>query len=143
MACINKTSPKIALLLIALAVFFGAGLPVFLYSQHPAEAQQRVFRDIQTSTLPAATYVDTRVLAANTAKTVTVPTGYSVANFASAACSFWVRVGGAAAVPAADVTNGSGSALNPDRRRFVAGSTFSIVSGTTCTVSMEWYNAGG
>lgn len=57
-------------------------------------------------------YIDARVLAANVAEVYTIPTGADVLMFASDA-PFYARANNAAAVPAADVTDGSASDLNP------------------------------
>ena len=89
-------------------------------------------------------YVDTRVLAAGTAEAVTVPTGANTkkaayVNFAST-CDFYANYTTTAAVAAADVTDGTGSELNPTVR-FLGGSvtTISIIAPSTCTVSLSWY----
>jgi len=88
-------------------------------------------------------YVDARVLAAATAETVTVPTGCNLMLF-SATGAFYVRSGGTAAVPAADVTDGTGSALSPAVRRVTPAATFSIIAPTAGTVvTMECYADGG
>ena len=61
---------------------------------------------------PPANYVDTRVLAANTAETHNVPSGARVVLFAATA-AFYAKPGAAAVVPAADVTDGTGAELSP------------------------------
>jgi Na+-transporting methylmalonyl-CoA/oxaloacetate decarboxylase beta subunit len=53
-----------------------------------------------------------RVLAANTNESITPPTGAKYVIF-SGNVDFFVKAGGTAAVPAADVTDNSGSELNP------------------------------
>lgn len=57
-------------------------------------------------------YIDARVLAAGVAEVYTVPSGADVVMFASDA-PFYARANAAAAVPAADVSDGSASDLNP------------------------------
>jgi hypothetical protein len=97
--------------------------------------------------LDAPKYVDSRVLAANTAETVTIP--YNAASvFFSANNDFFVCWdGGTAAVPAADVTDGTGSELNPTVRTFpvkvspASQSTFSIISASTCIVTMAFFRS--
>jgi hypothetical protein len=62
---------------------------------------------------PVPAYVNARVLAAAVAETITPPANSRFVVFA-ANCNFYVKVGGsAAATPAADITDGSASELNP------------------------------
>lgn len=80
--------------------------------------------------LRQADWIDARVLAANVAESHTVPsytdsagaTKYASYVVFSANADFYAKVGAAAAVPAADVTDGTGSELNPTIR-FLAGAT--------------------
>ncbi len=88
--------------------------------------------------IPYATYVDARVLAAGVAETHTVPAGANKVIF-SATADFYVKVGGTAAVPSADVTDGSGSMLNPQVRSIWGATTIGIIAPTTCIVTMEFY----
>lgn len=61
----------------------------------------------------APEYVDSRVLAvASTNESHTVPTGADIVIF-SATAEFWAKPNGTAAIPAADVTDGTGSQRNP------------------------------
>lgn len=68
----------------------------------------------RTSTLvrSAPTYVQARVLAAGVSETVTLPAGTRIAVF-SATCNFYAKTGATAAVPAADIADGTASELNP------------------------------
>jgi hypothetical protein len=69
-----------------------------------------------TDVVVASKYINTRVLAANTAETETVPSGANYVVF-NADTDFWVCWEGTAAqIAAADVTNGTGSELNPTER---------------------------
>jgi hypothetical protein len=83
-------------------------------------------------------YVDNLVLTAGVAKTYTIPTGAKVLNF-SANADFYVDfLGGTAAVPTADVTDGSGVVLNPGMRSgLTAADTISIISPGSCIVTIE------
>lgn len=74
-----------------------------------------------------ATQIDAVVLAANTAETYTIPTGARFLLF-SADGDFYVRYAGTAAIPAADITNGSGSELNPAMRYVKSLSSISIIA---------------
>ncbi len=89
-------------------------------------------------------YVDAKVLGvAGTAEAWTVPTGCNFAVFAATA-SFYASTSGAAAVPGADVSNGSAAMLNPSARRVVPGDSISLVSSTAgAVVTIECYSDGG
>lgn len=87
-------------------------------------------------------YVDARVLAAGVAETVTVPAACNFMVFSGTA-AFYVRTGGTAAVPVADVADGTGAMLNPTARRVTPAATFSIVAPATTIVTLECYTDGG
>lgn len=95
--------------------------------------------------LRASTYIDSRVLAANTAETATVPTDSITglkANYVvfSSTCSFFTNFRGTATVPAADITDGSSSELNPTVR-YLAGTitSISIIADSACTVTLMYF----
>ncbi len=89
-------------------------------------------------TIPFSNYVLTRVLAANTAESFTVPAGAAVVVFSSNG-DFYAKVGGTAAVPAADVTDGTGSELNPTVRGCTPGSSISVISPYATVVTAAFY----
>jgi hypothetical protein len=82
--------------------------------------------------------VNNYLLVASTNKAVTVPTGANFALFSASADS-WVNVGGVAAVPSGDVTDGTGSELNPSLRRVEAGGTIGVISEYAAKVSIVFY----
>jgi hypothetical protein len=82
--------------------------------------------------------VNNYLLVASTNKAVTVPTGANFALF-SASADIWVNVGGVAAVPSGDVTDGTGSELNPSLRRVEAGGTIGVISEYAAKVSIVFY----
>jgi hypothetical protein len=94
-----------------------------------------------------STYIDNYVLAAATPETITKPAGYSVGLITVTAAT-WCKVG-TAAVPAADVADGSGSFLlnvgdqhvvqfnNADGGAEIT--SLSMVSTAGGLVSIEWY----
>ena len=87
----------------------------------------------------APTYVDARVLAANTAESHTIPTGAKYLIISSSCAAFYAKQNGTAAVPAADVTDGTGSELNP-AGYFVDGmSTIGFISPTICILTLSFY----
>jgi hypothetical protein len=94
-------------------------------------------------TPPFSDYVYNYSLAANTAESITWPTNANRVNLACQA-PYWVRVGGTAAVPVADVVDGTGSALNSAQRRRGSESSVSIISATAQVCSAEfWYEKDG
>jgi hypothetical protein len=86
----------------------------------------------------ASKWIDVRVLAAGVAETVTVPADVKIITFSSTD-NFYVNYTTTAAVPVADVTDGSGAELNPGVRYVYGQGTFSIISPTVCTVTMSSY----
>lgn len=119
-------------MILALAAVLGATLlaaapvkvPVYRFAEYP----------------PVTGYVNARVLAANVAEAVTVPTDCEVIAFAATA-AFYLRADGeAAVVPTGDVTDGTASALMPSVRHFVPGSTFSLVAPAEAIVTMECFD---
>jgi len=83
-------------------------------------------------------YVNNYVLVADTNTAVTVPTGANYAVF-SANSDIWVNIGGTAAIPSADVTNGTGSELNPAVRRVESGQTIGVICHYAALVSITFY----
>lgn len=99
-----------------------------------------ILRSIPTEYPVATPYVNVRVLAATTAETVTVPAACDWIVF-SATGPFYLRADGqAATIAAADVTDGTGSALSPAARRFIPAATFSLIAPAATTVTMECYD---
>lgn len=103
----------------------------------------KVFKDVYGGLAPilnAPEYINARVLATGgTAEDFTVPAGADLVVF-SATDIFYALPNGTAAAPAADVTNGSGSFLNPTawlltpRTSGTAISTISVVSPNNGTI---------
>ena len=103
------------------------------------------------SFLKFSAYVDNRVLAAAVAETVNRASGYTACVITvNADC--WVRRGGTAAIPAADVTDGTGSIFLPagsvriidfNDANLKTGpsllASFSIISAGAALASMEWF----
>ena len=82
--------------------------------------------------------VDARVLGIATAEAHVVPAGATTVIF-SATADFYVNAFGTAAVPAGDVTNGSASELNPERRSLVGITSLSLISPAATIVTMSFY----
>lgn len=93
-----------------------------------------------THAIPGATSIY-HYYGPTSAQTVTVPAKAKYALF-NANADFAVRWdGGTAVMPASNVTDGTGSELNPTVRSVVAGETFSLISAAaTDIVSIAWYS---
>lgn len=88
--------------------------------------------------LPAPTTTFTIVLSPGQAKTAPVPTGARVVLF-SASAPFWARIGEAAAVPTADVLDGSGPEANPIARALEGATLIGLAAASACAVSLSFY----
>jgi len=84
--------------------------------------------------------VYTRILGTGgTAESFTVPAGANFVVF-SADNDFYARYTGTAAVPSADVTDGTASEMNPTARNIKGVATISVVSATAnCIVTATFY----
>lgn len=91
---------------------------------------------------PACTYVNNLVLAASTAESLTVPSD-ALGVILNYTTDTWVKVGGTATVPAADITDGTGMQLSPSAMRGIAGKTISFITDTVGggKVSAAFYRA--
>lgn len=93
---------------------------------------------------PVSDHIDARVLAASTAERHTIPTGARYVVFA-ATVDFYANFGDNtvdAAIPSADVTDGSGSLFNPTQRRIPRTATHvSLITDAAGggVVNMEFY----
>lgn len=91
---------------------------------------------------PPADYVDVRVLAANTAERHAIPGGAKYVLF-SADGNFYAKFGEVtvtAAVPSADVVDGTASELNPEGREIPSGSGYvSLIAPVATIITMSFY----
>lgn len=88
----------------------------------------------------AADYVDSFVLTAGSAVTVTKPADAVFAVF-SATGNFYANFnGGTASAPSVSVTDGTASMLNPAAARIAGLTSFSIVAPAAANVVIAWYN---
>jgi len=83
-------------------------------------------------------HINVQVLASGVAETITTPSGANFVLFSSTS-NFYCRANGTAVVPTGDITNGSGSELNPVARSLRNVSSISLISPGTCTVTMAFY----
>ena len=121
---------------VLLLLVFGLGVFSPAYALEPLKFYRAVAGD-QTFAVKQG-YVNNYVLTANTNTAVTVPTGASYAVF-SATVDIWVNIGGTAAVPSTNVTDGTGSDLNPTIRRVESGGTIGVISEYAAKVSIAFY----
>lgn len=84
-------------------------------------------------------WVDNLVLAANTAKSYTIPEGAKILNIVADG-DYWLAADATAVIPSGDVTDGSGSALNPGLISVVGITTLSFKSLLGCNVSISVYS---
>lgn len=93
------------------------------------------------SALTLSGYVDTRVLGVATNEDITVPAG---AHFAilSGTIDFYAKRGGSAAIAAGDVTDGSGSVLNPYIIAVEPGDVIGLISAAACIVTISYFGKG-
>lgn len=108
-----------------------------------AQNSLRIYRDVANGFASyirgAPSYIDARVLAANTNETITVPAGVNAVIFSSNCAAFYTKIGTTAAVPAADVTDGSGSELNPASWFIGTAPQIGIIAPGTCIVTLSFY----
>ena len=88
--------------------------------------------------LPFSDYVNARVLAANTAETIAIPTGAKYVLF-SADGDFYVRSNDTATIPAADVADGTAAILNPTLRSLETVTSLSVIASAARIVTAAFY----
>lgn len=128
-------------LILTLLVFLLSAFPLLAA---PVAMDFQMFGTGTTQTVAASRYVTHTTTVANTAQTITVPTGYRFvcinANTTLYACFI-----GTAVVPAGAVTDGTGSCLMPGFRYLGAASgqsaltSFSIISPGVGIATFEWW----
>jgi hypothetical protein len=89
---------------------------------------------------PAPDYVKNLVLEAATNKAVTIPAGAKFAVFSSDG-NFYARPDAAAAVPGADVTDGTGSEINPTIWEVENLTSINLAGSAGRVVSIAFYKA--
>lgn len=109
-----------------------------------AQNSLRIYRDaangFATYVRGAPSYIDARVLAANVNETITVATGANAVIFSATCAAFYAIIGPTAAVPAADVTNGTASELNPAAWFVGTATQIGIIAPGACIVTLSWYS---
>lgn len=86
--------------------------------------------------------VDARVLAASTAESASIPAGARFVRLTGAA-AFYANFSATAAIPAADIVNGSSSILIPSSALFEipAGATeISLIAAAIGVITLEWFS---
>lgn len=111
----------------------------------PAQAQNTFRQGLTPDGAPtylrlAPSYIDARVLAGTVSESHTIPTGAQYVIFSSSCAAFYAKIGATAATPAADVTDGTGSELNPAGWWLPGSATqITLISPTACIVTMSFY----
>ena len=83
-------------------------------------------------------HIDARALAANAAESHTVPAGAKFVIFGSDG-DFYARPNGTAAVPGGDVTDGSGSELNPVIWDLKGVTSIGLIASAVRVVTLTFY----
>ncbi len=78
------------------------------------------------------------LLSAGQARTVSVPSGARAVLF-SATGDFWTRFNGAAAVPTANILDGTACELNPVGRDVTGVSVIGVAAAAACTINLVFY----
>ena len=94
---------------------------------------------LSTFAIKQSDTINNRVLADSVAESDTVPTGAKMVLF-SATGNFYCKINDTAAIPGADVTDGSGSEINPSGRVVAAGDTISLIAPVACVVTLAYYS---
>ncbi|MAH45943.1 hypothetical protein CMI37_08930 [Candidatus Pacearchaeota archaeon] len=92
-----------------------------------------------TDAINRSAHVDHKVIAATVAETFTVPTDATVVVLASNVDFYVDWHGETAAVPAGDVSDGTGVELNPSVRAIGGLTSFSVISASNGIVTAAWY----
>ncbi len=90
----------------------------------------------------APVFTDVRVLAADTAVAHTIPVGIEKGvKFVvfSSTSNFFAKIDAVAAVPLVDVTDGSGSELNPSVWFIEGSTTIGLISSGVATITMSFH----
>lgn len=123
--------------LIILVAFLGVGTYVFGATVGPLISLRDPYQ-VPINGLHRSTFIDVRVLEAGVAESHTVPAGAKYVLFSSSA-PFYINFVAAAAVPTVDITDGSGSILNPTFRAIDGATAIGLISPTICIITMEFF----
>lgn len=101
-------------------------------------------RGADTQAVPQSDTVNVAALAANTAETITVPTGATSVLFQCVDADgyqapFWADFTATATIAAADVTDGSASEPNPVHRSLYGVTSISVIAPAACFVYAMFY----
>lgn len=114
-------------------------LPLALLAQQPFRVPSESGGAFSSFLPFPSAYIDARVLAANVAESHTIP-ATATRVILSGTCNFYAKPGGTAAVPAADVTDGTASDLNPSGYTFSGQTAIGLIAAETCIVTLRFYS---
>lgn len=129
---------------VLVAAFLAAGYSCLKMAEAAGTEPPGAAAPLRDAIFQPSTYVDARVLAANTAETITAPTFAAypsaklLATFSGTCSNWYYSATGTAAVPAGDVTDGSAAERAPTALKLTQASTLSIVADATCTVTVGY-----
>lgn len=123
----------IAACIVALAIAF----PALAQNQFRIDAPTGVSSSGYLRVMP--TYTDRRVLAANVNEDHTLPTGARWVVFSSNCSEWYAKRGGTAAIAAGDVTDGTGSTMNPAGFDVNGVTTIGMIAPAACTITLDVY----
>lgn len=104
---------------------------------HLTVAQSRSGKFSLSCIKPSDT-INAMVLGTTTAEVITVPAGAYKVLFKSNG-DFYARHNEAGAIPATEVTDGTGSALNPTGWVVTPGDTIGVISPAACVLTLEFF----
>lgn len=133
-----KTLQRIALVFVAI-MLIDMNVPSDAQAGACCNAFNVLRSPVPSNVLASATYIDAKVLLANTSQTQTVPTGANWVVF-SATCNFYAQRGASASVPAATISNGSSPQVNPSAWNVTDITQLTLIADTNCTVTLAFYS---
>lgn len=92
-----------------------------------------------TSSISFSDYVNVTTLVSGVAESVTIPSEAKFILFSSTS-DFYARVNGTASIPVNDVTDGTGSELNPVIRSLIGVESLSVIAPFDCRITMSFYS---
>jgi hypothetical protein len=90
--------------------------------------------------IPQSDTIDMLVFTAAGTQSDTVPTGADLVYISWTQGNLYVKVGGTSNIPSGNVTDGSGSAINPSVRWIRGATSISITADASCFVSLSYYS---
>lgn len=87
----------------------------------------------------APDYIDALVLTASVSATDTIPAGANRVIFSASCSAFYAKPGASAAVPVANVTDGTAAELNPASWHVTGYTQITVIAPVACIVTLSYY----